>query len=84
MTKKEILKSFDIQDDDKVYVIRERRNKDKEYSVSLQRVNIDFTAMELMGYLERIQIEILMQVSGQIKPTVFEGKVGVSKKHKEL
>jgi len=38
----------------------------------VKRINIGFSPLELLGLLERTQIEILQQISGEIKPTITE------------
>ena len=53
--------------------------KKQTYTISLtyfddgtivaDRINDGFNAMELLGYLERVQIEIVQQMNGVIKPT---------------
>ena len=54
---------------EKTYTLSVIRYADE---IHLKRENNGFTPMELMGYLEMIQLEILQQVSGELKPDIVE------------
>jgi hypothetical protein len=52
----------------------------KDGSAKSGRKNEGFTSLELLGMLERVQMEILQQMAGQIKPNVTERTV-IKNKH---
>ncbi len=54
---------------EKTYTLSVIRYADE---IHLKRENNGFTPMELMGYLEMIQLEILQQISGELKPDIVE------------
>lgn len=41
-------------------------------TTELSRLNDGFTALELLGLLEKIQLEIMQQMSAEIKPDVIK------------
>jgi hypothetical protein len=50
----------------KVYTIKV---SDFEEGLHVERTNDGFTAQELLGWLEHIQLEIMSQMAGALKPT---------------
>lgn len=54
------------------YTIEYGEDPDKPGKMKLKRVCDGFNAFELLGVLEFIQMEILDQISGKIKPDIIE------------
>lgn len=63
--KNKIIEITDIKPGDKAYFIKVSDVDDK---LRERRLNIGFNPYELMGILEHIQLEILEQMAGKIKP----------------
>ena len=73
MTKDEFLENVDVQEGDKLHFIRIRTNKDG--ALEVQRIAHNFSAIELLGYMEQAQLDILEQIRGNIKPEIVERKI---------
>ena len=71
MTKAQILKDVDIKEGDRFYVVRVR---EEGGFVKWQRYCDGFNGLELLGVLEKIQLEILKHFSGEIKADIVERK----------
>jgi len=67
MTPEQLLKKIDYQEGDKIYVMRIRENLENG-KTEVRRINHGIQAWELLGRLEVIQLEIIEQVHGIIKP----------------
>jgi hypothetical protein len=74
---KNFIKQLDIEDDDKCYFMRVRKNKDGK--LNLHRLNDGFHIFELIGIMEMAQQEILQQMNGELEPEIIEKKLQVIK-----
>jgi hypothetical protein len=75
MTIQEELKKIldNYEEGDKIYIIKLRDLKDHKEIFS--RYNHGFNAHELLGLLTHMQLDILQQMSGEVKPDIIERKV---------
>lgn len=77
MTKQEILDLCDFKDGDKVWIVVERDAPAGKDTCQRIRVNVGFTATELLGLLSLATHEIIAQIRGEIKPTILTSRVAV-------
>jgi hypothetical protein len=63
MTKEEIIKELDIQDNDKIYFFRQRQSNK---GIEELRCNLGFNIFELICHLERMKLEIIGTLNKQI------------------
>jgi len=62
--------------DGKLYLIRVYPDKkDKKNKIVLGRTNRGFNPHELLGLLEHIQLDIIKQIAGEIKPAIVKRMV---------